>query len=108
MADNRTGLSAADIAEQFRDMCGDGSVEWVAGPMQTWLLLDAADMLDKNAKLCELVAKMAHFLRADDEWRDPFYCNPYCADQFSCRSDDCVEVLCPIVEAMRKLGVMCE
>lgn len=48
---SRTGLSPADIAESFRDSCGDGSVEWVAGPMQTWLLLDAADMLDENDKL---------------------------------------------------------
>ncbi len=59
----------------------------------------------KNAELRELAARMAHVLGADDEWRDPFYCNPYCADKFRCRSDDCVEVLCPIVEAMRELGV---
>lgn len=51
MADNRTGLSATDLAEQFRDVCGDGSMEWVYTPMQTWLLLDAADMLDENARL---------------------------------------------------------
>ena len=51
MADNRTGLSPADIAESFRDRCGDGSVEWTYTPMQTWVLLDAADMLDENAKL---------------------------------------------------------
>ena len=51
MADNRTGLSAADLAKSFRDMAGDGSMEWVTGPMQTWLLLDAADMLDENAEL---------------------------------------------------------
>ena len=51
MADNRTGLSAADLAAQFRDRCGDGSMEWVCTPTQTWVLLDAADMLDENAKL---------------------------------------------------------
>lgn len=51
MADNRTGLSAADIAESFRDRCGDGSMEWIYTPTQTWVLLDAADMLDENAKL---------------------------------------------------------
>ena len=70
MADNRTGLSAADIAEQFRDMCGDGSVEWVAGPMQTWLLLDAADMLDEFAdapkcESCEAMLDCDECLRAD-------------------------------------------
>ena|GEM_PF-2468433 len=67
-----------------------------------------ANLNDENERLRELVARMAHVLRADDEWRDPFYCNPYCADQFNCRSDDCVEVLCPIVEAMRELGVEVE
>ena len=51
MADNRTGLSPADIAESFRDRCGDGSVEWVYTPTQTRVLLDAADMLDENANL---------------------------------------------------------
>lgn len=50
---SRTGLSPADIAESFRDRCGDGSVEWVYTPTQTWVLLDAADMLDENAKLRE-------------------------------------------------------
>lgn len=53
MADNRTGLSPADIAELFRDRCGDGSMEWIYTPMQTWVLLDVADMLDENAKLRE-------------------------------------------------------
>ena len=70
MADNRTGLSAADIAEQFRDVCGDGSVEWVAGPMQAWLLLDAADMLDEFAdapkcETCEAMLDCDECLRAD-------------------------------------------
>ena len=51
MADNRTGLSPADIAENFRDRCGDGSVERVYTPTQTWVLLDAADMLDENDQL---------------------------------------------------------
>ena len=52
---SRTGLSAADIAESFRDRCGDGSVELVYTPTQTWVLLDAADMLDENERLRELV-----------------------------------------------------
>lgn len=65
---SRTGLSAADIAESFRDRCGDGSVEWTYTPMQTWLLLDAADMLDENAKLRELVRDMFRdFANADNE-----------------------------------------
>lgn len=55
---SRTGLSPADIADSFRDRCGDGSVEWVYTPMQTWVLLDAADMLDENAKLREYVTEL--------------------------------------------------
>lgn len=50
---SRTGLSPSDIAESFRDRCGDGSVEWVYTPTQTWVLLDAADMLDENDKMRE-------------------------------------------------------
>ena len=61
MADNRTGLSAADIAKNFRDRCGDGSLEWTYTPMQTWVLLDAADMLDENDRLRNEFRKM-------DEW----------------------------------------
>lgn len=68
MVDNRTGLSAADIAKSFRDVCGDGSVEWVAGPMQTWLLLDAADMLDENDRLRELVVDMWRELDAATQY----------------------------------------
>lgn len=55
---SRTGLSPADIANSFRDICGDGSVEWVYTPTQTWVLLDAADMLDENERLRELVARL--------------------------------------------------
>ena len=73
--------------------------------MDEWHSKELLAAIDENKKLRELVARMARVLKADDEWRDPFYCNPYCADQFRCRSDDCVEVLCPIVEAMRELGV---
>ena len=61
MDSNRTGLSPADIAKSFRDRCGDGSVEWVYTPMQAWLLLDAADMLDENDRLRNEFRKM-------DEW----------------------------------------
>ncbi|MBR3313875.1 MAG: hypothetical protein IKG18_07025 [Atopobiaceae bacterium] len=65
---SRTGLSPADIAESFRDRCGDGSVEWTYTPTQTWVLLDAADMLDENAKLRELVRDMFRdFANADNE-----------------------------------------
>ena len=58
---SRTGLHPTDIAKSFRDRCGDGSVEWVYTPMQTCVLLDAADMLDENDRLRNEFRKM-------DEW----------------------------------------
>ena len=85
---SRTGLSAADLAKQFRDECGDGSVEWVYTPIQTWVLLDAADMLDENAKLRELVRDM---------WRDGM-----------CECDErgaCAECEYHFPDRMRELGI---
>ena len=67
---SRAGLRPADIAESFRDRCGDGSMEWTYTPMQTWLLLDAADMLDENAKLRELVRELYEDQCDEcDEWK---------------------------------------
>lgn len=37
--------------------------EWVYTPTQTWVLLDAADMLAENAKLRELVRDMSAEMR---------------------------------------------
>ena len=70
MADNRTGLSAADLAKSFRDMAGDGSMEWVTGPTHVLVLLDAADMLDEFAdtpkcETCEAMLDCDECLRAD-------------------------------------------
>ena len=124
MADNRTGLSAADLAAQFRDVCGDGSMEWVTGPMQAWLLLDAADMLDENAKLREEFDKMDEWyskelLAAIDEnkklrelVRDMWegYNDPRCEECHLKDTPTCAD--CPIcareasvIDRMRELGV---
>lgn len=46
-------LSPTALAATIRDMAGDGSIGWVAGPISARVLLDAADMLDENAKLRE-------------------------------------------------------
>ncbi len=93
MADNRTGLSPADIAESFRDRCGDGSVEWVYTPTQTRVLLDAADMLDENAKLRELVWDMgAAFIHGP--------CYRWCEFKEPCNGDKC-----QYRDRMRELGV---
>lgn len=84
MADNRTGLRPADIAESFRDRCGDGSVEWVYTPTQTWVLLDAADMLEEfadtpkceeceamfNCEDCEAMLDCDECLRADSSQKE--------------------------------------
>ena len=93
MADNRTGLSPADIAESFRDRCGDGSVEWVYTPTQTRVLLDAADMLDENAKLRELVRDLeVAFIHGP--------CYRWCEFKEPCNGDRC-----QYRDRMRELGV---
>ena len=92
MADNRTGLSPADIAESFRDRCGDGSVEWVYTPTQTRVLLDAADMLAENAKLRELVRDMQHAIA----------CLVVLGDDYAGEHED---ELCALDDRMRELGV---
>ena len=90
---SRTGLSPADIAESFRDRCGDGSVEWVYTPTQTWVLLDAADMLDENAKLRELVRDMeTAFIHGP--------CYRWCEFKEPCNGDRC-----QYRDRMRELGV---
>ena len=86
---SRTGLSPADIAESFRDMCGDGSMEWVYTPMQTWVLLDAADMLDENERLRELVRDM--------------WLHSYCSIAKSREDDD--RHIEDVIDRMRELGV---
>lgn len=55
---SRTELDAATLAKALRRMAGDGSVEWVTGPIQASVLLDVADLMDDNAKLRELVRDM--------------------------------------------------
>ncbi len=55
---SRTGLDAQTIARAFRDAAGDGSMEWTSQPWQASVLLDAADLLDENAKLRELLGEL--------------------------------------------------
>ena len=119
MADNRTGLSAADLAAQFRDMCGDGSIEWVYTPMQTWLLLDAADMLDENTKLL-MRLNAEHLVRQNVERentklrelvRDMAYCMQYERECDECRMNGADGTITAPVgcdglrDRMRELGV---
>lgn len=42
--------------DELRGLAGDGSIEWVAGPIRASLLRDVADTLDESAKLRELVS----------------------------------------------------
>ena len=48
---SRTDIDPATLAKALRGMAGDGSIEWVRGPIQASVLLDVADALDENAKL---------------------------------------------------------
>jgi hypothetical protein len=60
---SRTGLDAATLAGDLRDMAGDGSIDWVNQPIQADVLLDIADMLDDNAKMRELAAIQLEFAK---------------------------------------------
>lgn len=91
---SRTGLSPSDIAESFRDRCGDGSVEWVYTPTQTWVLLDAADMLDENAKLRELVLDIM-----------PIVCDGCYERLCDMPKEEHPFVTCSFDDRMRELGV---
>lgn len=62
---SRTELDAATLAKALRRMAGDGSVEWVTGPIQASVLLDVADLMDEDDKLRKLIADVHEALRAD-------------------------------------------
>ena len=96
---SRTGLSPSDIAESFRDRCGDGSVEWVYTPTHAWVLLDAADMLDENDKLRELVQVMAYCMQ---EFRDCECCAANGAEGVVTAPSGCDWLR----DRMRELGVV--
>ena len=86
---SRTGLSPADIAKSLRDRCGDGSVEWVYTPTQTWVLLDAADMLDENDQLV-MKLNAEHLVRQNVE-RENAKLRELCATVI----DDWMSKVCP-------------
>lgn len=104
---SRTDLDASTLACAMRNMAGDGSVEWVAGPIQASVLLDVAEMLDENAKLRKLMARMAKALWIDCEWADPNWCKIPCRLEFECWPED-MAIRCPAWAAMRELGVEVE
>lgn len=59
---SRTDIDPATLAKALRGMAGDGSIEWVRGPIQASVLLDVADALDENDRLREEV----HWLKKGD------------------------------------------
>lgn len=52
-------------ADELRELAGDGSMEWVAGPIRASVLREAADMLDEHAKLREQTELLVTLLRND-------------------------------------------
>ena len=61
----------------------------------------------ENAKLRELVARMAEALGIDCEWADPDWCKSPCVLEFGCWPEsDHAEIRCPAWAAMRELGVV--
>lgn len=63
-------------------------------------------LADENAKLRELVARMAKALGIDCEWADPNWCKSPCVLEFGCWPEsDHTEIRCPAWATMRELGV---
>ena len=59
-----------------------------------------------NAKLRELVARMAEALGVDCEWADPNWCKSHCVLEFGCwPEEERTDILCPAWAAMRELGI---
>ena len=86
-------------------MAGDGSIEWVRGPIQASVLLDVADALDENAKLrtqlevaehnrTRNVREYARMCHENDELRElvadmrPFIEDP-CPNRECCLFEEC-------------------
>lgn len=63
-------------------------------------------LAEENERLRELASRMARALGADSDWSDPELCPAGCDREFRCgKHSDGGEVRCPIVEALRELGV---
>lgn len=60
----------------------------------------------ENAKLRELMARMAEALGIDCEWADPNWCKSPCVLEFGCwPNDEHADIRCPAWAAMQELGV---
>ena len=60
----------------------------------------------ENAKLRELMARMARALGIDSEWADPDWCKSPCVLEFGCWPEgDHMDIRCPAWAAMHELGV---
>ena len=60
----------------------------------------------ENAKLRELVARMAEALGIDCEWADPNWCKSPCVLEFECWPEsDHTELRCPAWAIMHELGI---
>lgn len=127
-------LSPTALAATIRDMAGDGSIGWVAGPISARVLLDAADMLDEFAdapkcEICEAMLDCDECLRADASQKERkrldyenaklrelvrvmAYCMQHERDCDGCRmngADGTIEERCgcgELLDRLRELGVV--
>lgn len=95
---SRTDLDAVTLANSLRTKAGDGSVEWVYEPIQSSVLLDAADMLDENARLrqeLEAVGTAAYLYGRTDLADENAKLQELCADMYGFikrMDEDCGDV----------------
>lgn len=97
--------------DELRELAGDGSMEWVAGPIRASVLRDAADTIwqlrddlqranAENAKLRELVKDLLH-----DAMENVCFKSYWCDEKNwqTCNDDSCGSHM--YVEIARELGV---
>jgi hypothetical protein len=109
--------------DELRELAGDGSMEWVAGPISASVLREAADTIWQlrddlqraNAENAKLIVKLnaEHIVRQNveienDRLRELVKYAYECAihsDHATC--DDCERIngCCILVDRMRELGV---
>ena len=123
--------------DELRELAGDGSMEWVAGPFRASVLREAADTIDRldaeNAKLRKRVAELEELLPDSGRWyraetveayvaenarlwelvRDYEHCSMH-ADCGKCEYDGMTSTHCPLspcfpdIDELHELGVEVE
>ena len=108
-----TDTEKAALEKRIDELCAE--VERLHADQAHWELgncpscpnvVSLQEALEQNAKLRELVARMAEALGIDCEWADPNWCKSPCVLEFECWPEsDHTELRCPAWAIMHELGI---